>query len=55
MKQWYALYVFLYSHEFVIWPDFLVGHSCPGGFCPESGLLSLTMQHYYLSKYPTDD
>ena len=37
MKQWYALYVFLYSYEFVKWADCLVGHSCP-----ESGPLSLT-------------
>ena len=42
MKQWYALYVSLYSYEFVIWPDYFVGHSCPGGICPESGPLSLT-------------
>ena len=42
MKQWYALYVFLYSYEFVTWPDCFVGHSCSGGNCPESGPLSLT-------------
>ena len=42
MKQWYALYVFLYSYESLIWSDCLVGHSCPGGMCPESGPLSLT-------------
>ena len=42
MKQWCPLYVFLYSYEFVIWPDCFVGHSCPGGICPESGPLSLT-------------
>ena len=41
MKQWYALYVFLYSYEFVIWPDCFVGHSCPGSVSPESGPLSL--------------
>ena len=32
----------LYSYEGVIWPDCFVGHSCPGGMCPESGPLSLT-------------
>ena len=42
MKQWYALYVCLYSYEFVIWPDCFVGHSCPGDICPESGPLSST-------------
>ena len=42
MKQWCALYVFLYSYEFVIWPDCFVGHSCSRGICPESGPLSLT-------------
>ena len=42
MKQWYALYVYLYSYEFVIWPDCFVGHSCPGRSCTESGPLSLT-------------
>ena len=42
MKRWYALYVFLCSYEFVIWPDCFVEHSCPGGFCPESGTLTRT-------------
>ena len=42
MKQWCPLYVFLYSHEFVIWPDCFMGHSCPGGICPECDHLSLT-------------
>ena len=50
MKQWYALYVSLYSYEFVIWPDCFVGHSCPGGICPESDML-----HYYHARYPSDD
>ena len=55
MKQWCALYVFLYSYEFDIWPDCFVGHSCPGGISPESGTLVTDMQHYYLAKYPTDE
>ena len=42
MRQLCPPYVFLYSYEFVIWPDCFVGHSCPGGICPESGPLSLT-------------
>ena len=32
----------LYSYKFVIWPDCLMGHPCPGGICPESVPLSLT-------------
>ena len=42
MKQWCALYVGLYSYEFVIWLDCFVRHSCPGGISPETGPLSLT-------------
>ena len=44
MQHYYhaALYVFLYSYEFVICLDCFVGHSCPGGICPESGPLTLT-------------
>ena len=42
MKQWCALYVSLYSYEFVIWLDCFMGHSCPGGISPESDPLSLT-------------
>ena len=42
MKQWYAMFVFLYSYEFVIWPYCFVGHSCPGGIYLESGPLQLT-------------
>ena len=38
----YALYVYLHSYEFVIWPDCFVGHLCPGGICPKSGPLSPT-------------
>ena len=55
MKQWYALYFFIYSYEFVIWPDCFLGHSCPGGICPESGPLVTDMQHYYHARSPTDD
>ena len=29
--------------------------SCPGGFCPESGPLSLGMQHNYFARYPTEE
>ena len=29
-------------YEFVIWPACFVGHSCPGGICPECGPLSTT-------------
>ena len=32
----------LYSYEFAIWPYCFVGHSCPGGICPESDPLSPT-------------
>ena len=53
MKQWGALYVSLYSYEFVIWLDCFVGHSCPGGVCPESGPLSLTCR--ITTMLPTDD
>ena len=36
-------------------PDCLVGQSCPGGFCPESGPLSLTCSINNFARYPTDD
>ena len=55
MKQWYALHVSLYSYEFVIRPDCFVGHSCPGGIYPESGPMSLDIQHYYHAGFPTGD
>ena len=55
MKQWYALYVSLYSYEVVIWPDCFVGYSSPGGICPRIWPLAIDMQHYYHAMYPTDD
>ena len=51
-EQWYALHVSLYSYEFVIWPDCVVGHSCPGGICPETGPVT-DMQHYCHTRYLT--
>ena len=47
--------VCIYCYEFVIWPDCFVGHSCPGGICPEIWSPVTDMQHYYLARYPTDD
>ena len=41
VTQFTVTYI-LFSDEFVIWPDRFVGHSYPGGYCPESGPLSLT-------------
>ena len=57
MKQWCTLYVSLFSYEFVIWPDSFVGHSCPGGICPESGLCHwhAPLLLWYPTRYPTDD
>ena len=40
-----------------LWYDYIASWdiSCPGGFCPESGPLSLGMQHHYFARYPTDE
>ena len=50
MKKWYALYVFLYVCEFVIWLDCFVGHSCPGGFCP-----NLVPCHWHAALLPREN
>ena len=40
MNLWIAEW--LMNLRIAVWQDCFVGHSCPGGICPESGPLSLT-------------
>ena len=55
MKQWYALYVLLYSYWCVACLDCFVSHLCLGGFYPESWPLSLAYSIITRTRYPTDE
>ena len=55
MEQWYMLYVFSYSYEFVIWPDFFVGYPLSWWFLPRIWSPVTDMQQLHFAKYPTDD
>ena len=51
----YELYVSLYSYEVVIWPDLFCGTFVSCWYLPRIGTLVIDMQHYYHTRYPTDD